>query len=44
MKQMNLQKQTHTLREEAYGGQEKGEEEGMVRKFGMDVYNAHCFI
>ena len=41
MKQMNLftnQKQAHRPREQTYGHQGEGWEEGIVREFGMDVY------
>ena len=43
---MNLftnQKQAHRLREQAYGHQGEGQEEGIVRKFGMDVYTSLYF-
>ena len=39
MRQMNLfTKQTHRLREQAYGCWEKRMEKRMVREFGMDRY------
>ena len=46
MKQMNLftnQKQAHRLREQAYGHQGEGQEEGIVRKFVMDMYTLLYF-
>ena len=45
MKQMNLftnQKQAHRPREQTYGHQGEGWEEGIVREFGMDVYTLVC--